>query len=108
MKGTSEDSPLCTHGGHPAEPGERSEPDIQASTPSGGDGWFSVGPLPDRDASRSDIRPKARAGRFGEAACRNGHSPTHGIHVAFDRHSGPTFVTMERYVMARGSDICPL
>ena len=31
--------PLCAHHGHPAEPGERSEPDIQASAPSDGDAW---------------------------------------------------------------------
>ena len=33
---------LCAHHGHPAEPGERSEPDIQASAPSDGDGWIAA------------------------------------------------------------------
>jgi hypothetical protein len=42
MKGMSEDSQLCAHHGHPAEPGERSEPDIQASAPSDGDGWIAA------------------------------------------------------------------
>jgi hypothetical protein len=33
---------LCAHHGHPAEPGERSEPDIQASAPGDEDGWIAA------------------------------------------------------------------
>ena len=34
--------PNRAHHGHPAEPGERSEPDIQAGAPSDGDGWIAA------------------------------------------------------------------
>ena len=42
LEGSSRHGLLCAHHGHPAEPGERSEPDIQASAPSDGDGWRAV------------------------------------------------------------------
>jgi hypothetical protein len=48
--------------GHPAEPGERSEPDIQAGAPGDGDGWFSASPFSSWRASISERRLTARAG----------------------------------------------
>jgi hypothetical protein len=74
--------PQRAHHGHPAEPGERSEPDIQASAPSDGDGWNAASPPSGIDAATPDIRLTAKVGRkrnsrSGERAGNN-RTPPHG------------------------------
>jgi hypothetical protein len=63
MEGWFPEVPPCAaerpgraHHGHPAEPGERPKPDIQASAPGDGDGWK---PDPRQPHVEGEVMPKS-------------------------------------------------